>query len=301
MLMKGARLVHPRRDPRTLVRRCRLIRRGLGRIGTIREWLTLDDNRLLAQTLHARPNVIGILEWPYINRHWSTDEKIAALTRHYQVLPSTPFRDIPVDGAGVVADLGLILPGLTLVMDRAPWFIREGELVLNLFHAQERIYALAFSLTRRGEQPGAVIGAVQGRDIDGAKDLYRTITKAAHGLRPRDLLLHCFQVMCASAGIGHILAISDEARHHRHPYFGEKAANFVGANYDEVWQDRAGVQAGHFFELPVQPKLKAADEIPPHKRSMYHKRFGMLKTIENAIRTNDLASAARPPSTLVGK
>ena len=39
--------------------------------------------------------------------------------------------DIGLSDSMVVAGLSDVSPGLRLVVDRAPWFVREGGLVLN--------------------------------------------------------------------------------------------------------------------------------------------------------------------------
>ena len=84
-----------------------------------------------------------------------------------------------------------------MVIDQAKWFMREGQLVINLFVGEVRMFSLAFSLGRDGGERTAFVGAVQGRDIEGVADEYRDLTKAAHGMRPRDLLFEIFRMLCS--------------------------------------------------------------------------------------------------------
>ena len=56
------------------------------------------------------------------------------------------FLRFPVDGSLEVANLEFVAPGLRIVLDKASWFLREGELAINLFVEGERLYTLAFTL-----------------------------------------------------------------------------------------------------------------------------------------------------------
>jgi len=158
--------------------------------------------------------------------------------------------------------------------------MREGQAVLDLFIAETRIFSLAFSL--RDEQGlTAVIGAIQGRDIEGALDTYRELTGALHGMRPRDFLVEMFRALCATLGVQRIVAVSDASRHHRSPYFGKVTDKRFPLDYDEVWTERGGTALDDdFFALPVKPTRRSIEEIPSKKRSMYRKRYEMLDRLE---------------------
>jgi uncharacterized protein len=83
-------------------------------------------------------------------------------------------------------------------------------------------------------------------------------------------------------GVARLFAVSDAARHHRHPYFrGIKQAT---QNYDEIWADRGGVAVdADFFELPLSPERRDEATIKPNKRSMYRKRFEFLDALEAGL------------------
>ena len=161
------------------------------------------------------------------------------------------------------------MPELRLVLDQPKWFM-QGQLTISLFAGETRIYSLAFSF-RLEPTLVAYIGAIQGRDLEGILDLYRQITKALHGMRPRDFLVEVFCMLCRVVGVKQIYAIADSCRIHRSPYFGHDKTK-ITVNYDEIWQDRGGAQlCRDFFTIPITGSKHEHEEIPPKKRSMYRK------------------------------
>ena len=121
--------------------------------------------------------------------------------------------------------------GLRLVLDKAKWFLREGESVLNLFINDQRFYSIAFTLGVEKGLPVVFVGALQGSNSDMAPEVYREITHALHGMRPRDCLMVALKLLCGEFGIGRIWAISSDFRQHNSPYFGGvhkgKSAGFL--------------------------------------------------------------------------
>ena len=150
--------------------------------------------------------------------------------------------DFPVDGQLRLLDLNDIRAGFHVVLDQPRWFMREGQFAINLFLNETRLYSLVFSLFRDGEVSAAFVGAIQGRDIEGILDEYRNLTKAAHGMRPRDLLIELFRMFGETIGLKHILAVSDEHRQHRSNYYGKNALSKLSGDYNEIWQNRGGTR-----------------------------------------------------------
>jgi len=178
--------------------------------------------------------------------------------------------------------------------------MREGQLVINLFVGEVRIFSLAFSLGRDGGERTAFVGAVQGRDIEGVADEYRDLTKAAHGMRPRDLLFDIFRMLCSVLGVTRILAVSDQFRHHRSAYFGGPDQQF-SKNYNEMWIDRGGEPAGPmFFAIRVEGARRELSEVPAKKRAMYRRRYDMVESIGQQLRANYQALAVPRETAEIG-
>lgn len=240
----------------------------------------------LQQIMQERPQtLIGPLVWPYLCAGWNSSERLRHVTSHYRIIDGlgTPF-PFSVHDHLVLADLAEIHPGLRIVLDQPPWFIREGGLTVNLFVDDFRAYSLAFSFA---PDPGGtgidcLIGSIQGRNVDNSTDLYRDLTKAAHGLRPRDLLLEVCRILCRHWQVSRLLAVRDSQRHHRHPFFGSKLSG--SQDYDAIWKDRGGVEENaHFYRLPIASERRTDEEIKPNKRSLYRRRYRFLDMLETRI------------------
>lgn len=290
-LLGAARLCFPGNSPGILRRQARFVLTGLRHRALVRDFLAPAPGSALARLMAERPRTLGALLWPYQCAAWGPGERLRRIRAHAAEIDriGPPF-DFSIEEKLVLhewPDTG----GLRLVLDQPRWFMREGGVSLNLFQGDFRAMTIPFSLHRAGDGVlEAVIGAVQGRDRDGILDLYRDLTRAMHGLRPRDLLFECLRGLCRHLGVGRILAVADAERHHRHPYFGQ--AEFP-LDYDEIWADRGGVRRdAHFFELPLERVERAMEDIKPKKRSLYRRRYAFLAGLDDALAVN--IPAARP-------
>ena len=98
-------------------------------------------------------------------------------------------------------DLDEIREGLKVILDQPKWFMREGQLAINLFLGEVRIYSLVFSLFRT--QKALPPLSAQYKDVTSREFWTNTgiLTKAAHGMRPRDLLIEVFRMFCGALGV----------------------------------------------------------------------------------------------------
>lgn len=240
----------------------------------------------MSRIAQKRPDaLIGPLVWPYLCAAWDAPERLDRMRAHYRIVdrlgPPFPFA---ADEKLVLADLEDTHPGLRVVLDQPQWFMREGGLTLNLFVGDFRAYSLAFSFAEEPGQQGidCLIGSIQGRNTDAASDLYRDLTKAAHGLRPRDLLIEICRILCRHWQVQRLYGIRDSERHHHHAFFGGKT--IAPQDYDAIWRDRGGVPEGpYFYRLPIESERRADDEIKPNKRSLYRRRYRFLEGLEADI------------------
>lgn len=239
----------------------------------------------LAAMMAERPAVLaGPLVWPYLCAAWSARERLSRLADHYRIIDQlgAPF-PFSVEERLVLAELEDVHPGLRVVLDQPRWFMREGGLTLNLFVDDFRAYSLAFSFsTSPGGGIDCLIGSLQGRNSDEALALYRDLTKAAHGLRPRDFLIEICRMLCRHWKVERLLGVRDEHRHHRHRFFGGKT--IAPQDYDAIWEDRGGrIEGAHFYQLPLGAERRSEDEIKPNKRSLYRRRYRFLDELEAGV------------------
>ncbi|MCG2673203.1 DUF535 family protein [Bradyrhizobium sp. GCM10023182] len=243
-----------------------------------------QSNPSLVRLFKERPETIGVLIWPYQCASWNASTRLARLKSHCDCVErlGSPFNLGPHERV-VLADLSFIRAGLRVVIDQPAWFMREGNLVVNLFIDRVRMYSLAFSLHQDEEGIAATIGSIQGRDLDHAAEDYRSLTKQANGMRPRDLLFELFCMVCSYLAIARVYAVTNEDRHHAHPYFRSRIEK-VTADYNLIWEERGGVRKDNsFYALEVGERRRNLEQVPQKKRAMYRKRYEMLNLIRELI------------------
>jgi uncharacterized protein VirK/YbjX len=270
-----------------------LLGRALVFLPDIRKWFGISDNPLLTQALMRFPLMNSAIYWPYINHTWSMQRKLAIIDQHFRMLGGTA--KILAKATFEEVELARLeeYAGLRLVLDKAMWFLREGEIVLNLFINDQRIYSIAFTLGMDGGQPLVLVGALQGSNSELAPEVYREITHKLHGIRPRDLLMVTLKLLCGELGINRIWAVSNEFRQHNSPYFGNSHKYKVLASYNEVWAEHGGVELDNgFFEIPATVRHKDMSEIPTRKRAAYRRRYDMLNKLALDIQSSCVRYAA---------
>lgn len=266
--------------------RARLIGAGLFHRRRVAEMLHAPLGSGLALALQHRAELMGALVWPYQCSAWNAGPRLDRIIAHYAEIdrlgPPFPF---PLDMRLVLLDLDEVYHKLTIILDQPPWFMREGGLTLNLFVGNFRTFSLSFSLYRTANGAlEAVIGGVQGRAVSGVADLYRDLTGALFGMRPRDFLIEVHRIMCGAIGVERILGVSDAQRYHRHPFFAGKASM---QDYDSIWTERGGIQMEpHFYLLAVAPERRDLSTVKSNKRSLYRRRYAFLEDIEARIRSS---------------
>jgi uncharacterized protein len=243
-----------------------------------------QSNATLVRLFNERPETIGILVWPYQCASWDIKMRLGRLRAHCDCVArlAAPFNIGPNERM-VLADLSFIRAGLRVVIDQPVWFLREGNLVINFFVDRVRMYSLAFSFHEDEGGLTATIGSIQGRNLEDAAEEYRSLTKQAHGMRPRDFLFEVFCMVGSYLAIEHVYAVTNEDRHHAHPYFGSKIQT-ASADYNAVWEERGGVRKDNsFYLLNMTERRRNLEEVPQKKRGMYRKRYEMLDLVRRLL------------------
>lgn len=265
---------------------------------TLRNWRVVNDfkKRMSALNIEVTSDMLGVTIWPYIHNGWDVKKRLDSIATHYEILAKTQSKltSISTLSSLVIADFEHISPGVTIVIDHAPWFLREGELVINIFQKDLRIASMAFSLTvdTNTNQFGVYIGAVQGihAGVPAEKSLniFKDLTKDFQGLRPRTLLLEVLKVMLIKLGIEKIYAVSEEHRHHNHVYFRQEKNLEVKMDYNIFWEEHHGRLINNigFYEIPKEAAIKDISEIASKKRAQYKRRYAFLESLDDMVKLN---------------
>jgi uncharacterized protein len=267
-------------------RRVRFFLRALGAYGALKPFIRAPQDATLGKLIAHRPETVGAVIWPYQCAGWNSTTRLARIREHCAIVDRYGWpMNFQICDQLRLLELDEIHTGLKVVLDQPRWFLREGQLAINLFVGDVRIYTLAFSLFEHSDRIGAFVGSIQGRDIEGIVEQYRELTKASCGMHPRDLLIRIFQIFCERLGISQILAVADEFRVHRdRGYFSAASIRKLHANYNDIWTERGGAQINPmFFELSVGDRERSLDEMSSTKRKKYRRKLELIGRIKSQL------------------
>jgi uncharacterized protein VirK/YbjX len=291
LIVQTAREIHPGVSVVALKRRAWFVCRALTYRRLLREFCVRVAHASSVVRSAPRSDVLGVTEWPYLNNAWSVAERLDRIASHYEFLASCSGTLLCLDPRDALrlVDLSALSGDCAIVIDRAHWFKREGELVLNLFKSDLRVASLVFTLGSQDGVRAIFVGAMQGihQGVSSERSLaiFKELTKEFEGLRPRSLLVETLKMIGNRLHISRLLAVADENRHHHHKYFGATHPAKLSANYNEIWIEHGGVPSTvvGFYEIPLAPHRKDVAEIPARKRAMYRRRYAILTQIEQEI------------------
>lgn len=248
----------------------------------LKRLVDIPDPRLIRRFLDDRPEIRWRVLTPLISAQWNASRRLEVIRDHFIIVGSLGgVLTVGPDEFLELANLSGIAPGLHVAIDAPQWFLGEGCLAVSLWLRERRIYTISFCLGYEEGRIVVFVGGLQGVQDDEARPLYRALTKAAAGMRPRDLLFEIFRMLCRNWQATCILGISDSHRHH----FSAYSRRWIGidpvhTSYDEAWSDRGGeLRDDGFFVLSVTAPVRPAQQIAPKKRAMYRSRYAMLDHI----------------------
>ncbi|MET0334235.1 MAG: DUF535 family protein [Rhizobacter sp.] len=270
------------RTAKMLLRQTALFVRCLRQLPALRAWH--QQNSATSPDLLARhPLMPAFLDRPYLSTTWTVTSRMKVIQDHYGQAKRFPIFGFAHDASTGLASLSEIEADLNFRLEKPLWFVNEGEVALSLFSGETRLYSLLFTLGQRNGVQAAYVGALQGINSDDARDIYRTLTHAAHGVRPRDLLFNGFRMLCNALAIENIFAVSDEKNARRSPYFA--GGEHLHFSLDEAWIEYGGVLTEDgFYEISPVIAYRDPEDIPSRKRAQYRRRYEMLDSIAARIR-----------------
>lgn len=261
-------------------------------LGAFRVWFGDPANPALREALAQRPSLVMCVIHPYLNADWQFKQRLEKISEHYRLLSGRPsiLRFAPPVFIAL-ADVG---GDIQIRLHKYPYTEHEGELTVSLYRSELRLYSLTFTLGQIGADLVAYVGALQGLRSSEALEMYRSLTRGMHGLRPRDLLITAYRLLCCSLGVARILAISDHRRICSNSYHNSGTPIF--SSFDPAWIECGGVAVDDdFFELSPRVVRRTDKDVPSRKRAPYRRRYTMLDTIAQQI--GDAVTHAVPSQT----
>ena len=161
---------------------------------------------------------------------------------------------------------------------------KEGLAAVMLTLPDETpIYQILFWIARTSDGKWAMfIGAMQGPNVDDAKDLVKRITKKCRAYRTKNLILYAAQAVARNLGVEKIFAVTNEGYYANNHVRRDRK---LKTSFSDFWQEAGGVPTDdkRFYELPLVETRKTFEEIPSHKRAQYRRRFALLDELDAAV------------------
>ncbi|MBR2178932.1 MAG: DUF535 domain-containing protein [Selenomonadaceae bacterium] len=161
---------------------------------------------------------------------------------------------------------------------------KEGLLSLKLRLNDNRpLYQIMFWIAKDKVDDWAMwIGALQGPNMEDAKEVVKKITKKCHAYRTKNLILYAAQAVARNLDLKKIYAVTNEGYYaNNHVRIDRK----LKTSFSDFWIETGGSHTDddRFDLLPLIETRKSAEEIPTRKRAVYRRRFALLDEIDTAI------------------
>lgn len=163
---------------------------------------------------------------------------------------------------------------------------KEGILSVVMRLDEDDLYQMMFWIAPDKAGEWALwIGAMQGPNMENARDVVKKVTRRCYSYRTKNFILHATQEVPKALGLTHIYAVTN---------YGYYANNHVRrdrklkTSFSDFWEESGGhpCEDRRFYELPMTEYRKAMEEVPAHKRNYYRKRYALLDEVDASIAEN---------------
>jgi uncharacterized protein VirK/YbjX len=228
----------------------------------------------------ARPRAFYPLMNHLLDRRFGAQARLRATLASLRVV--CPSMGAPAQVERFLAEgleLGRLEDGTRIELSLNGVSFHEGLWQLALVAADgTRLYSLGFGLV---DDKTLLIGNVQGPSQGDGLEHVRTLTHAAHGLRPPYLLLHVLRRLAAGWGVADLRGIDPE--HHVKGRWNLRDSR-LRFDYRAFWTDCGATRHahGHWLLAPAAPQ-RPLEEIASKRRAMYRRRYAMLDVLDRGV------------------
>lgn len=182
-------------------------------------------------------------------------------------------------------ELDETLGTMSLVLCAEPGQRKEGLAALMLDLPDEvPVYQILFWIARTPDDDAwaMFIGALQGPNVDDARELIKRITKRCHAYRTKNLILYAAQALARALGLKRVFAVTNEGYYANNHIRRDRK---LKTSFSDFWAEAGGVPTSdaRFYELPLTETRKTVEEIPSHKRAQYRRRFALLDDLDSTV------------------
>ena len=246
-------------------------------------WLALLNSQVLMNELVGScPRLLYKIYRPYLTARFDMDQRIAALSWHYNFLLQCGLEQLSAQAARGGVRLASVegRSGLRyeLMLGAGQFLEREGELVLSLCQDGTLVYSAAFTFCAGGIDIGCIEGSNRGDGLD----VVRTATGELYGVRPKQLLVSLLGHLGHALGGTRLFLVGNANR-----VVGSAIRQGeVCADYDRLWREMgAHRHADGDFTLACMALADAPelDEIPLDRRAEVGRRHATVTVLAEAM------------------
>ena len=252
-----------------------------------------NSSELLSEVAKKFPYVFEQPTRAFFYHQSTFDERIKLIKDHMMFLKANLKPEVILDLYSDKSlklwkmELGEEFQSMELVMRMEPGQRKEGlNALMLLLPDGEPIYQIIYWIARDKLGDWSMwIGAMQGPNMDDAKEVVKKITKKCHAYRTKNLILYATQAVARAFDLKKIFAVTN---------YGYYANNHVRSDrklktsFSDFWIEVGGNHSEdkRFDLLPLIETRKSEEEIPTRKRAVYRRRFALLDEVDSSIETN---------------
>ena len=263
--------------------RCILNRRRMKRL-----WDYFHSASVLVQISDVYPFVYEQPQRAFFYHRSTFEERAAIVEAHFAFLTEHIREDVLLDWYQEKNYLlwkgpSLDNEELALMLYYEAGQRKEGLLSVMLRLSTKPLYQIIFWIApNKAGRPSMWIGAMQGPNMDNAREIVKQATKLCHAYRTKNLILYAAQAVARSLGLSHIYAVTNEGYYtNNHVRIDKK----LKTDFSDFWREAGGRETddSRFDELPLVEPRKTMEEVPTRKRAVYRRRFAMLDELDAAV------------------
>lgn len=175
------------------------------------------------------------------------------------------------------------MPDWYVELNNEPGQRKEGMLSLRMFYQDIVLYQVMFWLGKGPAGAHAMyIGALQGPNVDHARDIIKEVTKKSFRYRTKNLAIYMAQAVARMFHMQHIYAVTNDGYYAQNHLRRDRK---LKTNFAEFWTECGGQPAADicFYELPLIEPRKAIEDVKSQKRNLYRKRYAFLDDVDAQI------------------
>ncbi|MEO6920253.1 MAG: DUF535 family protein [Collimonas sp.] len=232
-----------------------------------------------AKLAQATPRLLQKIYRPYQSLRLRSQDRMNLLVSHYDFIFRQGLASLTLQAAQSPHVLGSFNGKSGAVyeirLSAIATLDREGELALDLYSDERRLFSVAFTFNGSEGSPGIGIGCLQGPRGTDAQERVRHATRDMFGMRPKSLIVRLVREIGRAYGCKQLILVGNQNR----VLFHQIRIGQVLADYDDFWQEIGAVRRpdGEYQlsceDIPA-PDLLA---IPSSKRSEARKRIDLTE------------------------